>query len=217
MKIAGLPVLLAIACATEEPVVDSTTDAEASSTDTPTSDPSTTEPPTTDQPTTDAPTTDDPSTTTDDPSTTDVDPDSSTSDDPSSSSSDDDTTTGPIPEDCNGIEMIELNDPFVTPIEAQAFLPGGSVTVGATMYNPGPEYTNYPSIIVESDNPLVTSGMPNFSLFAILEDMSAEVSVVFEADDAIEPGTEVTFTIRMASLDQVCNNGDVAEVSAIIE
>ena len=209
MKIAWLPILFAVACATDEPVVDSTTDAGSSTTDTPTTDT-----PTTDVPTTDTPTTDDPSTT-DAPSTTDVDPDTSgtTTDDESSS----DGSTGPIPEDCNGIEMIELNDPYVTPIEAKAWLPGGSVTVGATMYNPGPEYTNYPSIVVESDNPLVTSGMPNFSLFAILEDMSAEVSVTFAADDAIEPGTEVTFTIYMASLDQVCANGDEIEVSATVE
>ena len=203
MKTAWLPIALLLACTSDEPVVDSTTDAGSSSTDTPT----------TDTPTTDTPTTDDPSMTTDD-STTDVDPDSSSDD---GSSSDGDSTTGPIPEECEGIEMIELTDPYVTPLDAKAWTPGGSVTVGATMYNPGPEYTNYPSIVVESDNPLVTSGMPNFSLFAILEDMSTEVSVTFAADDSVESGTEVTFTIYMASLDMVCANGDSIEVTATVD
>jgi hypothetical protein len=215
MKIAWLPLIVLVACATEEPVVDSTTEPGSSSTDAPTTDAPTTDTPTTDAPTSDAPTTDDPSTTTDDPSTTtEVDPDSSSGDD---SSSDDGSTTGPIPVECQGIEMIELQDPFVAPIEAKAWTAGGSVEVGVTMYNPGPDFTNYPSIIVEADDPLVTSGMPNNSLFAILEGMSTEIFVVFEADDAVEPGTEVTFTISMATLDQPCPNGDSIEVTATVE
>ena len=220
MKIAWLPLLLLVACTTEEPVVDSTatdpgsTSTDTPTTDTPTTDPTTTDPTTTDTPTTGPTTTDDTEASATDVDPTGVDPDSSTGDDGSSS---DDGTTGPIPDECDGIEMIELLDPFVTPVDSKSWTPGGSVTVGATMHNPGPDYISYPSIIVESDNPLVTSGMPNNSLFAILEDQSLEIYVTFEADDATLAGTEVTFTIRMASLDNVCPNGDAVEVSAILE
>ena len=126
-------------------------------------------------------------------------------------------STGDIPVDCVGIEPIELLDPFVTPIDAPAWMPGGSVTVGATMHNNGPDFLDYPSIIVESDDPLVTSGAPGHQLFGILEDQSVEISVVFDADRAIAPGTDVEFTIRMAVLDVVCPNGAVAQVQATVE
>jgi hypothetical protein len=239
MKIVWLQTAFILACASEEPVVDSTSDVGGIATDTttdtaptdtattdtapttnePTTDAPTTDDPTTDDPTTDDPTTDDPTTddpTTDDPSTTGVDSDTSGTTTGSESSSGDDST-GPVPESCEGIDLLELNDPYVTPVEAKAWTAGGSVTVGVTMYNPGPYYGDYPSILVESDNPLVTSGMPSVSLFGIGEDSSVDLSVMFAADDAIEPGTEVTFVIYMASLDQVCGNGDETEVSATVE
>jgi hypothetical protein len=113
--------------------------------------------------------------------------------------------------------MIELLDPYVTPLDAGSWLPGGSVTVGATMHNPGPDFLDYPSIVVESDNALVTSGAPGNQLFGILMDQSIDIYATFDADDSIAHGTDVTFTIRMASLDNVCPNGDSVEVVGTVE
>lgn len=214
MKNAWLPLVVLLACSADEPVVDSATEASTSD------DPSTTDV----QTTTDAPTTTDSATSSTTVAESSTGDDASTGVDPSttgvadeSSTGTDESSTGEVPEECVGIEMIELLDPYVMPIDAATWEPGGSVTVGVTMHNPGPDYTDYPSIIVESDDPLVTSAAPGNQLFAILEDMSTELMVTFDADDAIAPGTEVTFTIRMASLDVVCPNGDVIEVQATVE
>jgi hypothetical protein len=133
------------------------------------------------------------------------------------SSSDDGSSTGDIPEVCVGIDVIELQTPFATPVDAATWAPGGSVSIGATLYNSGADYGNYPSIVVESDHPMVTSPTPGNQLFAIFGGQSIELSVVFEADDAIARGTDVTFTIHMASLDTVCPNGDTVEVVATVE
>jgi hypothetical protein len=133
------------------------------------------------------------------------------------SSSDGGSSTGDIPEVCVGIDVIELQTPFATPVDAATWAPGDSVSIGATLYNSGADYGNYPSIVVESDHPMVTSPNPGNQLFVIFEGQSIELSVVFEADDAIARGTEVTFTIHMASLDTVCPNGDTVEVVATIE
>lgn len=82
---------------------------------------------------------------------------------------------------------------------------------GATPFN------NYPSIVVQSDHPMVTSLAPGAQLFGISAGESTELSVVFEADEAIARGTDVTFTIQMASIGIVCPNGDTVEVVATIE
>ncbi len=132
-------------------------------------------------------------------------------------SSSDGSTTGALPEGCFGIDTVALLDPVVTPIDADSWSPGGSVTVGATLSNPGPDFVDYPSIVVESDHPQVTSAAPNNSLFAILTGQAVPLSVVFIADRAVPPGTEVTFTIRMATLETVCPNGAVVEVAGTVQ
>lgn len=212
MKNAWLPLALLLACSTEEPVVDSATTTEASTTG---DDASTSGAPTTTVPaTTDASSSSGAESSTGDDESTGVDPSTTTVAD--ETSSDEASSTGEVPEGCAGIEMIELLDPYVTPIDAATWEPGGSVTVGVTMYNPGPDFLDYPSIVVESDDPLVTSAAPGNQLFAILEDQSVELMVTFDADDAIASGTEVTFTIRMAVLETVCPNGDAIDVQATV-
>ncbi|MBX7078120.1 MAG: hypothetical protein K1X88_02965 [Nannocystaceae bacterium] len=133
------------------------------------------------------------------------------------SSSGESSTTGVLPDGCAGIDVIELLDPMVTPIDAASWLPGGSVTVGATLSNDGPDFLDYPSIVVESDHDLVTSASPNNSLFGILQGQAVPLSVVFDADASVPSGTQVTFTIRMATLDTVCPNGAVVEVVGTVQ
>lgn len=215
MRLAWLIPLLAIACGGDDDATGGTTTSDETSS----TDPSSTTAPTTTTSTeesTGATTSADASSS--EGGSTDDDTGSTSTVDDSSSSDEGSSSTGELPDGCAGIDVIELLDPYVTPIDAATWLPGGSVMVGATMHNGGSEdFLDYPSIIVESDDPLVTSGAPGNQLFGILAGDSVDIFVQFDADDAITPGSDVTFTIRMATLDTPCPNGDSVEVVGTIE
>lgn len=128
-----------------------------------------------------------------------------------------DEETGGVPELCDHLAQLVLSDPFATP-QADAWFAGTSITVGATMTNPLPYGFNwYPGIRVSADHDGVTSAAPENNFFALLEDSSEQISVVFDAADDVPPDTVVTFTIEVFALNQDCPDADTIEVQATVK
>lgn len=120
------------------------------------------------------------------------------------------STSGPAggggdPSGCAELAPISLNQGKIVWDESMdgVWTPGESAAVQVTMLNTSNNAIQYPGLTIKSDNALVATRNPYNALFVLDGNQSADLDVKYLADPAVSPGTTVTFTATLHSINDV--------------